>query len=53
MAIANNPGTRPSLSNASRMAVGGLAVYGVEQFPRVGITNVITHYWQKKLAEAQ
>jgi RHS repeat-associated protein len=53
MSVANNPGTRPSLSNASRMAGGGLAVFGVEQFPRSGIPNVITHYWQKKLAEAQ
>jgi hypothetical protein len=35
------------------MAVGGLAVHGIEQFPRAGIPNVITHYWQKKLAEAQ
>jgi hypothetical protein len=53
MGVANNPATRTSLSNASRMALGGLSVYGVEQVPRSGATNWITNYWQHKLAEIQ
>jgi hypothetical protein len=53
MSIANDSATRPSLSNASRMATGGLATYGFEQTPRAGVTNVITNYWQHKLAGEQ
>ena len=53
MAVANNSVTRPSLSNASRMAIGGLGVYGIEQFPRAGVTNFMTSYWQRRLAEAR
>jgi hypothetical protein len=53
MSVANNPTTRPSLSNASRMALGGLTVFGAEQLPRAMATSWITNYWQHKLAEAR
>jgi hypothetical protein len=49
MAIANNPATRPSLSNASRMAIGGLEVHGIEQVSRSGASNIITSHWERKL----
>ncbi len=53
MAVANNPATRSSLSNASRMAIGGLKIYGIEQFYRTSAANGITSYWQRRLAEAR
>jgi RHS repeat-associated protein len=53
MTVANNPATRSSLSNASKMAIGGLIVYSPEQVARSAVTEVISNYWQKQWSMEQ
>jgi RHS repeat-associated protein len=53
MSVANNSATRSSLSNAPRMALGGLIVNSPEQAVRSGVTNFTSSYWQKKMEEVK